>query len=113
MLWFQEGPLGKVKDNEWKARWCELVTTGGTTMLLYRQRAGRRELGRIPLDGCHAIRVDVEGRAAFAIVDGVGQQYTFASPTGEVDLTAWLQAIDANRRVGLGPSEEVVEEVED
>jgi hypothetical protein len=91
----RERDMGILPD-EWKKRWCELIMEGAAPVLIYRQKAGKRELGRAFLGGASVTRgTESSDKSAFTIVDRDGLEFTFSCTEGGEKLSTWMQAIMA------------------
>ena len=96
------GSLEKSKGDDWKPRYCEVEQEpGGAGFLTYRQKVGKRELGRAPLTGSRVVRTFFGARQAFTITDSHNISYTFA-PTGVGAVAEWLLVLEACGAVGEG-----------
>jgi hypothetical protein len=88
----REGSLDKQKDDTWKQRYCELVVDGEQgPCLVYRQKAGKRELGRALLTGARLSQSTESERAVFTVVDVEGVQFTFGS-ADSAEVAGWVDA---------------------
>lgn len=92
----KEGSLEKAKsENDWKMRYCELVVDDDEgARLVYRQKQGKRELGRAMLQGAKLTHGPVGARATLVLVDAGGLEYKFGSTDHSI-VTEWVNSLQA------------------
>ena len=92
----KEGSLEKEKsENDWKVRYCELVVDDDEgPRLVYRQKQGKRELGRAMLQGAKLTHGSVGARATLLLVDAGGLEYKFGSTDHSI-VTEWVNSLQA------------------
>eukprot|EP01043_Picozoa_sp_COSAG02_P086772 COSAG02_NODE_24167_length_696_cov_0.854271_1_plen_202_part_01 len=90
----KEGIVEKEKsEHDWKTRYCELVVDDDEgARLVYRQKQGKRELGRVMLTGAKVTHGSVAERATLLLVDAGGLEYKFGS-TDHGIISEWANSL--------------------